>query len=53
VRFLVEHHITLDCVEIVAPPEYEKALREALPEVVEGEAREVVADIIFKLMGFE
>jgi hypothetical protein len=40
-RFLVEHHITLDSVGIVVPPEYDKALQDALPEVIEGEVREV------------
>ena len=30
-RFLVEHHITLESVGIVVPPEYDRALRDALP----------------------
>ena len=40
-RFLVEHHITLESVGIVVPPEYDRALRDALPEVIEAEAKDV------------
>jgi hypothetical protein len=44
-RFLIEHHITLDSVGIVVvPAEYEKALQDALPEVIEGEAKDVIGD---------